>query len=780
MRNLIAGRGGGGGGGDAGAGRAPGASPPPVPAGTGAAQVPATATLAAGRSAAQAPASALDTADALTGARQAPLEELVHPVGARASEEIGVAGIVMRAEDLPELTRSNDTAEQLRKLRETLRIDAPMAASEAASEAAGGFRTSELDGAGSMHRANGALGALEIEPPSTVYGENARRVCPHPGNPRGERPEIKLGLPGGADRPPQPAAAAPESDFCTTYRRLRDLKSYYRQRSRMDLVYNVNAAIVRVHKQVVARYTRFGGNMMVLEALPGITVAEHAYLILQETARQADRDLDLRRADDIRKALQAIDSHAVESLEALTRIDSITETPPSRATRRRLPTIRSTLTVTAIPLPGRATLKVDWITTRRQLLDLDRRFSAIPDDTAHFEFRDAAFRMSRSVIYQYRKFAENPDHLLPPLTDVTRAEQAYRAIGDLSRQARESGDFMRIREIDGALRIIDRSSARLLGKLTVKYGALDALSTQPMLVPPVTRTPPVAVPSTTVPPVERWDFSVPAHPIARALNPAFPEPAGGLVHTTGVPGPPPASGLPEPSLAAASGAAAGGLWRGWLDPPATVSGATAAQPVAIETIVTPSLGGTSSFWLQPADPWPAPPPSTPGRTGAGAGAPPTGADPWRIRPPGTSGEPHPVAFGPWSAPPGPSGRVVYTEAIRTPVLSAGAPPGWQGAGTPGFARATSGAFELPFSRREAIARRFSTDGALFDAEITVQLRGADALGWSATQGRTVLDDLRRLTAIARVELAGAAAMADVDWSAIETLGRILDDPPPSP
>ena len=261
--------------------------------------------------------------------------------------------------------------------------------------------------------------------------------------------------------------------------------------------------------------------------------------------------------------------------------------------------------------------------------------------------------------------------------------------------------------------------------------------------PPPTAGSSVIVASTAVAVASRLDIPAPAHPIVVAVNPAFPLPAGGLVQATDVPGPPSASSLPGPFLSEATGAQVGDLWRGWLDPPATVSGATAAHPAATETIVSPSLGEISSFWLQPVDPAPPPPPSTPERAGAGAGAPPTGADPWRIRPPGTSGEPHPVAFDTWFTPPDPGSRVVYTEAIRTPVMSAGAPPGGQRAETPGFARAASGAVELPFSHREAIARRFSTEGALFDAELTVQLRGADALGWSDTRGRTVLDDLRR-------------------------------------
>ena len=301
-------------------------------------------------------------------------------------------------------------------------------------------------------------------------------------------------------------------------------------------------------------------------------------------------------------------------------------------------------------------------------------------------------------------------------------------------------------------------------------------------------------------------------------------------------------GLPGPSLAEAAGARAGEFGRARLDPPATVSRTTAAHPAATGTIVTPSLGGASSFWLQPADPGlhhagetVRPPPVTTtasgtapapvaalltpswrddnfavepalianrlptgfdasrlivdaglfdefgpaaGRAGADAGTPPPAADPWRIRPPGMSAEPHPVAFDPWSAPPGPGSRVMHAETIRTPVLSAGAPPGWQGAVTHSFVRAASGAVELPFSRREAIAR--------LDANLTLRTGGAGAFGWSAARWRAVLDDLYRINTIARsitpatAHIDWSSMTADIDWSAIETLMRTLHASPPSP
>ena len=541
------------------------------------------------------------------------------------------------------------------------------------------------------------------------------------------------------------------------------------------------------------------------------------------------------------------------------------------------------------------------------------------------------------------------------------------------RQAEESHDAARADQIRKALEDIRRHTTGQIDMLTRKYGALDTLSTQAMLRPPATAGPPVTVASTTVPPPSQFDIPGLAYPIVAPLNPAYTESAGGLVHATVVPGPCAVSGLPGPSLSEAAGAEAGGLGRGWLDRPATVSGTTAAQPAATGNIVTPALGGTSSFWLQPVDPvqapvsvpfdsgphhagksvqpppvtttasstapvldrgaafptpsrvdddvdvqrallagrlppgfnasrliaeartfaepgladelaagrlplltidvlidgyrandegggnapyieqllslkenieralhdaypgridprwldqapalelmrrrgepaapsaasatvpaeldvaqrierhlgtvWgashpaPLPPPSAAGRIGAGAVAPPPAADPWRIRPPGMGGEPHPFAFDPWPAPPVPIRQVVHAGTIRPPAPSTGAPPGWQGAGTPGFSRAASGAVELPFSRREEIAIRFGTADALLDAELTVQLGGADALGWSARRRRDVLDDLNWINTIAQLDSAAAAAGSDVDWRAIEELMRILDAPPPAP
>ena len=970
VRNLIAGGGGGGGGSDAGAGSAPGASPPPVPARTGAAEEFATETLATGRRAVQGPATTLDAADGLTDARRVPLEELVNPVDARATEETGEAGIVIRAEDLPELTRCAGTAEQLGALRETLRIDA----TEPANEAAGGFRASEFEVAVSMYPASDAHGPPEITPSSAIYGENAPMVRPHPGVAWGQGLEMKLGLPGGADRPPQPAA--PESDFHAVYSRLRDLTIHYNDLSEAGIAAEFKKATKRVTAHIAKLFKQFGGK---IDELPvrsyGITKPDQMYVALQEMARRDEVARDRVRAGAIRTSLDAIRKRAANELQMLCRTHNIAEAPSTRAMQRPPAASGPTVAVTAIQPPARTPVQSDWITSYRQLYALARYFSSIDQKLAYTDFHSAAKRAATPVVYRYKKFVGHPKHLLPLTSAASKPELAYRAIEDIARRAADWDDAVRIGQTRKAMEAINGAMSAELRWLTAKYGPLDALSTQatqamqakrlrPMQLPSVTGGSPVTVASTTVALAGRLDIRGPAHHIAPGVTPAFPQPIGGLVHTTGIAGVPPASSLPGPSLSEA-----GDLEPARLDQPAT----TAEQPATTEATVTPTLAGTSSFWLQPLEPVPAPgpvpfdsglhhagesvqpppvtttasgttpaldrgaafptpsrvdddvdvqrallagrlpprfnasrlideartfaelglaeelaadrlpllnidvlidgyrandegggnapyiehllslrgnieralrdaypgridprwldqapmlelmrrrgepaapsaasatvpaefdvaqqierhlgtvwgashpaplpPPSAAGRIGAGAGAPPPAADPWRIRPPGMGGEPHPFAFDPRSAPPGPGSQVGYTRAIRTPVMSTGAPPRSQGAGTPGFSRAASGAVELPFSRREEIAIRFGTEDALLHAELTVQLGGADALGWSATRRRDVLDDLGWIYTIAQLDSAAAAAGSDVDWRAIETLMRILDAPPPAP
>ena len=447
-----------------------------------------------------------------------------------------------------------------------------------------------------------------------------------------------------------------------------------------------------------------------------------------------------------------------------------------------------------------------------RLRTLSNRFRRLGKSAIVNAFEGAIERISDRLLHQFKVFGGTPEELAQITGCGTDAESAYYALHKMARQADRDDKLARAADIREVLNVIVTGAIEELRWLSKTCGLAEFPPTQAMQRlpiqrpsmqrpsmqrPPVTGGPPVTVAPTSVALAGQLNIPGPAHHIPPAGTLAFPQPPGGLVHATDVPGPPPASSLPGPSLSEA-----GDHGRARLDQPAT----TAGQPTTTETIVTPALAGPTSFWLQPANPWPAPgsvpvdsglhhasetvqpPPVTATAsstapapvaarpTGAGAVAPPPAADPRRIRPPRIGGGPRPVAFDPWSAPPGPSSQAASTETLPPRVMSTGAPPGWQGAETPGFGRAASGAVELPFSRREAIARWFRLECSLHDAELALQTGSADKLDRSDARVLAVLDDLYRLNGIGRWYSTATATMVDVDWHAIDALMSILSPP----
>ena len=582
-------------------------------------------------------------------------------------------------------------------------------------------------------------------------------------------------------------------------------------------------AIHRVAYRIGRQFENFNGSEAELANLsPDATLADQTYRVLQKMARDAKNEGAFSRSDHILEALKAFEGYAAAQLQALYEKYNITEDLIAEAAAKRVLTHASVA-------PADLTInQSNWIPAYRQLRSLDRHFSNLPWQSAVADFYSAAERLRRAVTRRFTNLGGKITDLSSFPSDLPIPEQRFHAMLDMLTRAEETENATRVREIHGELEALYKLSSRAWNNLTRKYGALDELPSSTELSPmqlssatdvpttlgalPVTTGPPVSVPPMTVPPPGQLNIPFLQHSIDLMENPAYPEPAVRLVHATGVPGPASTSSLPGPSFAEAGDL---GRWR--LDPPTTAT--TAAQPVAMETIVTPGLDETTSFWLQPPEmpglhsdpaapsaasttdfakidaaeidrilgtgegvshPAPLPPPSAPWRAGAGAWAPPPAAGQWPIRPPGMYGAPHPVAFDPWSAPPGPSSQARYTETILPPVMSAGAPPGWQGAETPGFARAAWGAVELPFSHRAAIALQFGTEDALRMAEVALRTRHAEALGGFAPQWPAVLADLHWLHAVARWDSAAYAAGLNVDWLALEALAGFLQLPPPLP
>ena len=224
VRNLIAGGGGGGAGGDAGAGDAPGASTPPASAARDAGTESATGTLCAATGAgaggtAQAAVMAGVRSEDLTGIHRG--DEVAAP--ARGAHVAAASG------DLTGIRRGTDTAGQLAALRDSMRGTEAGAQREVRSV----LRIPEFDDTASVHDACAPDIEAVVRPGATVPGMDAP-VLHCAASPPQPPPGVKLGLLGGADRPPQ--AAAPESDFPAVYRRLRDLGNHYQRLSQPAIV----------------------------------------------------------------------------------------------------------------------------------------------------------------------------------------------------------------------------------------------------------------------------------------------------------------------------------------------------------------------------------------------------------------------------------------------------------------------------------------------------------------------------------------------------------------
>ena len=254
---------------------------------------------------------------------------------------------------------------------------------------------------------------------------------------------MKLGLLGGADRPPRPVAA--KSDFRAVYTRLRELRNRYRyDPSTTDITREFKAVIDRVSRTTEREFGRFGGNAPELGRHPsGITRAEQAYLALQETARQAARDGDPIRAGAIRVALDAIDKMAVEGLQALTTKHGLAEAPSTQAVQQRPAAAEPTVPVAAIPPPARTPVQFDWVTVFRPLRDLGRRYATIGQDFDHADFRSADNRITKRVMRRFRRFGGDSQHLPSRSSCANSTEQAYRAIQEMFRRAEASDNTAR-------------------------------------------------------------------------------------------------------------------------------------------------------------------------------------------------------------------------------------------------------------------------------------------------------------------------------------------------
>ena len=372
VRNLIAGGGGGGdgggGGGDGGAGSARAASPAPASAAGGAGTETASRTLCAATGAgagrtAQAGATAGVRSEDLTGIHRG--NDVAAPArGTNVAEASG---------DLTGLRRGTDTAGQIEALHDAMRG----AGAGAQGEEGSVFRFPKLDDTASVHEACGPDIVVDTRPGATVPGMNAP-VLHSTVSPRQPPPGVKFGLLGGADRPPQPAAkpSASKEYFLTVYRRLGQLFGRYSRLRSTDIAHAFERALERISDRLLYQFNIYGGNPDLLARRHGDFTpdAEKAYLALREMADQAERDDKIARAANIREALDAIRTGAIEELKLLSETIDLAEPPPTQAMQRPPATMGGTVTIAAIPPPPHTPVQTDWFSAYRQLRSLNRRF----------------------------------------------------------------------------------------------------------------------------------------------------------------------------------------------------------------------------------------------------------------------------------------------------------------------------------------------------------------------------------------------------------------------
>ena len=594
-------------------------------------------------------------------------------------------------------------------------------------------------------------------------GEPARGVPPRPGVHQRSTTGLTNVLPVGAD--PASQSAVRTSGYLTVIGRLRDLQARYKDRPapnlHQDLVRrkrNLSARIMRLYRN----YERTVNYLDVRKNPP--QTAFDAYLALEETARESELRGDRWFAAGIRNELHTIDRFASEQLRQLSEEHKITAAPPAGALPR-LPTMAAeSLTDGAIESQTRYLREFDWTAAQRLLCQIRHRSSNLGSGNRHIEFQDALDRISGIVRQGFLKVGGHSADLTPMSPDIiNNREQEYRAIEELARKAEESGDRDRAYSIRQALETINHLTSRITDELVRKHGSLDVLA--------------ASINQSTQSGAAELGAIVPADPAAR-LDGAIP----GVSVSAAQPISP--SWLDDDF--AVERALIDGKLPAGFDASRLIAEARMIEefgfheqllagqlPIAIDAVLEEyeatdeagsnalfieylrSLKENIDFALRAA---------YPGR-----------ANPeWLDQVSTLLGHrarvaPQEAASAPRFPELGVTGTASLFETDAEAMFSATLPS------APG--RTETGVVAPRPPNYEAIVERFSSDDALLEVEYLLQTGRDRSFGWSSARRHKVLDDLYRLNDAAQEDPAAAAAMDDIDWSAIEALAQILEVPP---
>ena len=366
---------------------------------------------------------------------------------------------------------------------------------------------------------------------------------------------MRPGLPGGADRPPQPAEQVP--DFFITYRRLRSLYDRHSDQPDSETKHVLHRVDVNLKSFVKTRFQKFGGVFKSLDRYDGpFTRAELAYECLQDMARQADNDGNREQALAIRGALAEIDRRAADDLQKVSEKHGPAGLSSTGAPRRT---------------PATTAPKFDWCAAYRQLLGMSNCLNRAGFFHESHQFKKSARLIESHVKSRFGSFGGKQEQLLPlHAGHPSRPEQMYGFLEEKARKTEAAGERREAARLRQSMETVNENARRELSSLTRKFGSLEDLAARAGLNE---QQAPVTVGTTATAAIARVTVAPP-------LQPVDPVPAPGSV-----PVPPPSA----PRYAETGGAELPDLTELFSQPPGPSSRVMPAQAPRTPTAPAPEV-----------------------------------------------------------------------------------------------------------------------------------------------------------------------------------------------
>ena len=310
--------------------------------------------------------------------------------------------------------------------------------------------------------------------PPAPRDENASLVRPFSGTRTRLQTRVEPELPGGAG--PPPPGTEPASDFLSTFRKLRGLRSHCTRHSNAAAAADFNRAICSSRTRVVYQFTsRAGDPIQLPKSAWDDTEAERSVYGLREMARRAETAGDTITASRIRADLHHLGVSALAELRALCAVHDITQAPDAQSAQSTPETSEPAATAAAVPSPTDTSPETGWFPAYRSLNALADRLSKTGWNAAFFDFHSAHESITRSITYRFNKLGGKKENLVSQ-HGHPKPVQAWYAMGEMLIRAERSGDTRRIDRIRRAMADLQYLASTRLDDLAGKCGPVEHLA----------------------------------------------------------------------------------------------------------------------------------------------------------------------------------------------------------------------------------------------------------------------------------------------------------------